>query len=174
MALGAFIFLIIFISINCELLAGSANFIIPFSALSIFYISIMAGWKRGLLLAVITGTAVDILYGRTILLTPYLMMLTVAAGIFWLHKGDPVSILPHLIPGSVIALIVSLPLLAVDSYHTGIYLINLYKLAVTAFAGSLILPAMIAFFDFLAEKQGLPLYRKAKAVVMDQKRQNRS
>ena len=134
----------------------------------------MAGWKKGLLLAVITGVAVDILYGRTLLLTPYLMMLTVAAALFWLHKGDPVSILPHLIPGAVTSLIVSLPLLAVDSFHTGTYLMNLYKLAVTALAGSLILPAMIASFDYLAEKQGLPLYRKAKAVAMELQRQNRS
>ncbi len=169
MAVGAFIFLILFFSVYLEILAGLTGIIIPLSAISIFYLSVTFGWKSAMLLGIVTGTVIDMLYGRSIIITPYLMMLTVAAGTFWLHKGDPVSIMPHLIPGATVALIVTLPLLAFSTYRTDIYLSNLYKLAISAVSGSLLLPIMIALFDYLAFKLGLPLYRKAKAAVLDKR-----
>ena len=167
MAVGAFIFLILFSSIYIEVLAGNFGLIIPLSAISIFYLSVTFGWKNGLLLGIATGTVIDMLYGRTVIITPYLMMLTVAAGNFWLHKGDPVSILPHLIPGATVAILTTLPLLAFSAYHTENYLDNLYKLITSVTLGSIMLPLMIAFFDHLAYKQDLPLYKKAKAAVME-------
>jgi glucose-6-phosphate-specific signal transduction histidine kinase len=109
------------------------------------------------------------LYGRSIIVTPYLMLFTVAASMFWLHKGDPVSILPNLIPGATAAFLVSFPLLAVNAYQTKTYLENLYTLIISVVAGAVLLPLMIALFDYLAYKQGLPLYRKAKAAAMDRR-----
>ena len=169
MAVGAFIFLILFFSVYLEVLLGSAGIIVPLSAISIFYLAVTFGWKNGILLSIITGTVIDMLYGRTIIITPYLMMLTVAAGTFWLHKGDPVSIMPHLIPGATVALIITLPFLAFNAYRTDMFLNNLYKLTISIVSGSLLLPMMIAFFDYLAFKQGMPLYRKAKAAILDKR-----
>jgi hypothetical protein len=169
MAVGAFIFLIIFTSIYIEVITGRMGLIIPFTAVSIFYLSITFGWKRGLWLSIIAGTVIDMLYGRSIIVTPYLMLFTVAASMFWLHKGDPVSILPNLIPGATAAFLVSFPLLAVNAYQTKTYLENLYTLIISVVAGAVLLPLMIALFDYLAYKQGLPLYRKAKAAAMDRR-----
>ena len=169
MAVGAFIFLILFTSVYLEVMAGKFGIIIPLSAISIFYLSVIFGWKNGMILGIITGMVIDMLYGRTIILTPYLMMMTVAAGTFWLHKGDPVSILPHLIPGATVAIIITLPLLALSTYQTGLYLSNLYKLLISVASGSLMLPLMIALFDYIAYKQGMPIYKKAKAAVLDKR-----
>jgi len=169
MAVSAFIFLIIFSSVYFEVIAGTMGIILPLTAISIFYLSITFGWKKGLLLSLIAGTIIDMLYGRTVIVTPYFMIMIVAASMFWLHKGDPVSILPHLIPGATAAFLVSFPLLAVNTYRTEMYIDNFFLLIGCIVAGAVLMPIMIAFFDYLAEKQGLPLYRKAKAAAMDKR-----
>jgi hypothetical protein len=169
MAVSSFIFLIVFTSIYFEVIAGTMGIILPLTAIAIFYLAITFGWKRGILLSVLAGTVIDMLYGRSIIVSPYLMIFTVAASMFWLHKGDPVSILPNLIPGATASFLVTFPLLAVNTYRTELYTKNAFILLVAVISGGFLLPIMIAFFDYLAEKQGLPLYRKAKAAAMDQR-----
>ena len=169
MAITAFIFLIVFISIYLEVLAGSMGIIVPLTASSIFYISIAYGWRSGLVLSLIAGTVIDMLYGRTMLITPYCMMITVAVSFLWLHKGDPVSTLPNLIPGSLAAFIVAFPLLLMNAYFNGTYLHNFYLLIFSILCGAFMLPVIIGILDFIAEKQRLPLYRKARAQALERK-----
>ena len=169
MATAAFIFIIVFFSIFFEVLAGSIGIIIPLTAISVFYISVTFGWRKGVVISLIAGSVVDLLYGRTVLLSPLLMVLTVMAGLLWLHKGDPVSILPNLIPGTLTAFIVTFPFLALSAYFYGNYLHNFYLLTFSMVSGSLLLPLIIAFLDSMAERQKLPLYRKAKAAVMNKR-----
>jgi len=169
MAITAFIFLIVFISTYIEVLAGSMGIIVPLTAASLFYLSIAYGWRTGLLVSLLAGTVIDVLYGREFLITPYFMMLTVSVSMIWLHKGDPVSTLPNLIPGGLAAFIVTFPLLAVNAYFNETYLHNLYLLVFSILCGAFMLPVIIGILDFIAEKQGLPMYRKARAQAMDRK-----
>jgi len=169
MAKIAFIFLTVFISIYCEILAGALGIILPVTVLSMFYISIAYGWNTGLAAGIIAGTVIDMLYGRSVIITPFFMMPAVAAAEFWLHRGDPVSVLPNLMPGALVAFLVSFPVLASNSYHTGVWLHNFYLLVFSVVSGALLLPLIIAFLDRLAEKLGLPLYRKAKALARHQR-----
>lgn len=169
MAITAFIFLTVFISIYLEVLTGSMGIIVPLTGAAVFYLAIAYGWRTGLVISLVAGSAIDMLYGRALLITPYCMMLTVFASLLWLHKGDPVSALPNLIPGALTAFIVTFPWLALNTYFNHNYLQNLYLLIFSVLCGALMLPILIPIFDYIAEKQGLPLYRKAKAQAMDRK-----
>lgn len=169
MAITAFIFLVIFLSIYLEVLAGSMGIIVPATAIALFYLSIAYGWRCGLLVSLIAGTVIDMLYGRSMLITPYCMMLTVPVSLIWLHKGDPSSILPNLIPGSIAAFIVAFPPLLINAFFNGIYLHNFYLLVFSILCGAFMLPVVISLLDFVAERQRLPLYRKARALALERK-----
>ena len=169
MAAAAYLFLVVFLSVYFEVMAGAMGIIVPLAALTVFYLSISFGWRAGLITGTLAGLALDMLYGRELILTPCFMMLTVGAAEFWLYRGDPVSILPNLIPGAAAAFLTSFPALAVNSYNTGALMHNFHLLVFSTVSGALLLPLIISLLDYAAEKFGLPLYRKARAAAMNKR-----
>ena len=169
MVVAAFIFLIMFFSVYSEVIIGSQGIILPLTSLSLFYLSISLGWRTGLLISIVAGTAIDMLYGRSYIITPFLMILTVGVSTVWLHRGDPVSILPNLIPGALAAFIVTFPPVAVGIYYRESYTDGFWLLSVSIVSGAFLLPVIISFLDTVAEKCGLPLYRKARAQALNRR-----
>lgn len=169
MAISAFIFLVLFTAIFMEVICGALGWLIPLSALAIFHISIVYGWKRGMLLGVLAGSVIDSLYGRIVLTTPFAMILIAAGGVLWLHKGDTSSILPNFLPGALAGFAVALPQLFLNAWSQKTIFLNMEVLVFATISGSLILPAMIAFLDYISERSGLPMYLKAKAAAKDRR-----
>ena len=165
MAEFAFIFLVLFTSIFLEVFVGALGWLIPLTALAVFHLSIVYGWRLGMTAGVIAGAVLDSLYGRMALTTPFSMLAVSLLAVLWLRKGDTSSIPPNFLPGAIAGAIAAFPPLLLNSWwHETFYLdVDIFFLAVLSDA--FILPFLIAFLDFISEKTGLPLYRKAKAAA---------
>lgn len=164
-----FIFLVIFLSLYFEVLAGSLGIFIPLTALSVFYFAIHRGWAAGMFIGLLAGTFLDLLYGRTMLLSSFTMMLAAGLSVFWLHKGEPESILLHFLPGAFVAFITTFPLLLINSLQYGSFIQNFFNLVFCTVTGAILLPIMIPIYDALAQKVELPLYRGAKARALERR-----
>lgn len=164
-----FIFLVIFVSLYFEVMAGSMGIFIPLTSLAVFYFAINRGWVVGMLIGMIAGTVLDLLYGRTLMLSPFTMMFAAGISLFWLHQGDPESVLLHFLPGAFVAFINTFPILLINSIHYGSYMQNFFNLIFSTVAGALILPIMIPLLDALAKKVAIPLYRGAKARALERR-----
>lgn len=158
-----FIFLSLFLAIYLEVLVGSMGIIIPLTALSVFYFSVAFGWRMGLFIGLFAGTILDMLYGRAFLLSPYTMLAVAIFSFFWLHQGEPESVLLYFLPGAISAFISVFPLLLVNSIYYGGVLSNFFMLVFSSIAGAMLLPIMIPIYDSLARKLGLLQYHGAKS-----------
>lgn len=155
-----------FISIFLQLLIGATGLILPITALSIFYLSIISDWQTGIITAAVTGSVVDLLYGRTIFLSPLLLIIISLLAILWLYKGELKYIPFQFIPGGVISLIYICPELFF-TYHVheqGFYLF-LEKLLIVLLSfilSSLIFPPFIILMDRINTQLKLNLYTKSQ------------
>ena len=140
------------------------------TALAVFYFSTTYGWRVGCALGICAGAAIDALYGRSFFATPAEMVLVSAMSYLWLHKGDPTSSLPNLIPGALSAVAVSLPQIAWDAWSAG----NTFHLFLLLLSGALFgafaLPLMIKILDYFADRVSLPKYKTAQAEARSGKR----
>ena len=161
-----YIFLLIFTSIFIQILAGSAGLILPITALSIFYITIITEWQTGILTAAIAGSIVDILYGRTIFLSPALLVIIALLAVVWLYKGELKNLPIQTIPAGFISFIYICPELFV-TYHVheyGFYLLlgKLLIVLLSIILSSLIFPPLIMLMDKINTPLRLNLYTKSK------------
>lgn len=164
-----FIFFVIFLSVFLEILSGSFGLIVPVSAMAVFYITAVYEWKIGMISALISGVAVDLLYGREIIFTPFFLMLAVVISIFWLYKGETKSLLIHFIPGGVCGALVSLPPLLIFSlgpddgaagFVRTIHIISQFMFSIVVSA--LWLPLFLLVVDTLSGWLGLEIYATVK------------
>ena len=161
-----YIFLLLFISIFWELFFGSYGIIIPFAAIIIFYLSMIYNLKIGIILALIVGFLLDLLYGRTLYISPITLSLISLFSIFWLHKGVVKSIHLQMLPGSIIAFIYTFPILVVNYflYEGGflIFSINILILLSAIILGAVLLPITIFLLDSINTKLKFDLYINSK------------
>jgi hypothetical protein len=161
-----YIFLLIFISIFIQVLVGSAGLILPITALSIFYLTIITDWQTGILTAAITGSIVDIIYGRTIFLSPALLVIVALLAILWLYKGELKYLPLQTIPAGFISFIYICPGLFVTYhlYEQGVYLFleKLLIVLLSLILSSLIFPPFIVLMDKINTPLKLNLYIKSK------------
>ena len=111
-----YIFLLLFLSIFWELLFGSYGIIVPFTAVIIFYLTMIYNLKIGIMLAIIAGFLLDILYVRTFYLSPITLSFISFFSLFWLHKGIVKSIHLQMLPGGIIAFIYTFPILFINYF----------------------------------------------------------
>ncbi|MCK5845291.1 MAG: hypothetical protein KAG97_11330 [Victivallales bacterium] len=161
----AFLFIVLFASIFLEVCCGALGWLIPLTALSVFHLSIVYGWRSGMLVGVLAGAVIDSLYGRMALTTPFSMAAIALFSVFWLRKGDPTSIFPNFLPGAVAGALAALPPLLLNSWWHRTLFVNIDVLFLSSVSGAVILPVLITFLDIVSEKTGLRLYRKAKAAA---------
>lgn len=164
-----FIFLIIFFSLYFEVLAGSMGLIIPLTALSIFYFAIAHGWVTGIFVGILAGTTLDMLYGRTLMLSPFSMMFVAGISVLWLHKGEPDSVVLHFFPGALVAFIAVFPILLINTIFYGAIVSNFFILVFSIATGAILLPILIPLYDSWAKKHGIPLYRGAKSRTLERR-----
>ena len=164
MIVVSYIFVVLFISVMLEVMAGSSGVIIPLAALVVFYFSMVYGWKVGLFLGFVSGLAVDMLYGRDVPVSALSFAAVSGVTVFWLLKGETKDFYLHIVPGILTASIAVLPVLLFNSKEIFVSgfanLAFLFLLSVTA--GAFCLPFLIIFLDMLSEWLGMELYRTAK------------
>ncbi|MCP4179564.1 MAG: hypothetical protein GY756_17525 [bacterium] len=162
----AYIFIIIFISIFIQVLVGSYGFILPLTALSIIYLTIVYGWRKGIISAIITGIILDILYGRSTFLSPFTLVIISLFAILWLYKSNVENIQLQAIPGGIAAFIYTLPILIVNysSNERGIYLLftSFILLVISILFGAFLLPICISVLDSINKILRINLYTEAK------------
>ncbi len=164
-----YIFFLLFISIFIELFLGSAGIIFPLTALSIFYLSVVYDVGVGLCLATIAGTVIDLLYGRTLIITPFALMIVSASSLFWRQKGELNKIHFQFIPGIMVSIIYTLPPLAINFNAMGGNIILFFEMLgniiYSAAIGAIVFPVLIVILDSLNSYLKIDLYSKTKERV---------
>jgi hypothetical protein len=161
-----YIFLLMFISIFCELFFGSFGIIIPFAAVIIFYLTMIFNLQTGIILAVTAGFLIDILYGRMLFISPVTLSITAFFSIFWLRKGVVSRIHLQMLPGGTVSFIYAFPLVIVNYflYERGFFLFFIDMLIVSSavFFGAVLLPIVILLLDTVNAKLKINLYTDSK------------
>jgi len=167
----AYIFLILFFSILIELLFGSIGMLMPITAVSIFYITIVYNLKTGICLGFITGLFINTLYGHYLFPAPLSLIIVSILAFIWLHKGVLKNSSLQVIPGITVSLVYSAPPLLISyfAYEQGFMLLfyKLMILLVSTFLGAILLPTMIVILDSINSKIRLNLYQKAKERLIE-------
>jgi hypothetical protein len=162
----AYIFIIIFLSIFIQVLIGSYGVIVPLTAISIVYISIVYGWRKGIISAIISGIILDILYGRTTFLSPFTLVIISILSIVWLYKSNVEHIQLQAIPGGIAALIYTLPIIAINYYSNehGLYLLftSFMLLIISILFGAFLLPIFVIVLDSINKMLRINLYSEAQ------------
>ena len=162
-----FVFLVIFISVYLEVLFGSFGLLLPFTALSVFYLSVTHSVKIGILIGIIAGVILDMLYGREMMLSPFSMIIIALLGHYWLFQGEIDSLFMHFLPGAGIAFVSVVPIVSYNVIFLNTSLSNFINCFFAIIAGGIMLPFLIAILDHLAGITGLTQYKTAKQRMLD-------
>lgn len=166
MTLAAYMFLSVFLSVLMELILGNFGLIIPLSACAVFYFTVSAGTGAGLICATLAGGTIDSILCRPFPLTAILLLMVAGLAALWLNRVDTKSMILHLIPGAVLALIYTLPLLSAANIGMGVSLYSLIRdfstFIISVSISSVLLPLVIMLLDSISEKLELELYRDAR------------
>jgi hypothetical protein len=171
MFIALYIFLLLFIASLLEIVCGSYGIIIPLAAPVVFYISITFGAPAGFFSGALTGLVIDMLYGRSLIITPSLMILITVLALFWLYRMEAKSIFLHIIPGALIAFIYLIPIQLLALNNVGISLAGIFhdlsNLIFAVCVSAFFLPTLIIVLDMLNEDLGFELYRKAREKITE-------
>lgn len=175
MTLAAYMFISVFVSVLMELLLGNFGLIIPFTACAVFYFTVSSGGSAGLICASLAGTAIDSILCRPFPLTAVLLIAVSAIASLWLNRVDTKSMILHLIPGALLALIYTIPLLSAASIGMGLSLYSLIRdfstFVISLAISSVLLPMLIMLLDSFSEKLELDLYRDAREKLFNRNQQ---
>ena len=160
-------------SVFWELFFGSYGIVIPFTAIIIFYLTMVYNLKAGIVLAIIVGFVLDILYTRTLFISPITLSLIAFFSFFWLHKGVVKSIHLQVFPGGTISFIYAFPLLVLNYflYETGflLFFINILNLLFIIIVGIVLLPVTILLLDSINAKLKINQYTDSKKRLAESK-----
>lgn len=106
-AFASMIFLLIFLSVTAEAYLGSFGIALPFSAMAVFYISGLYGWRAGIIAGIVAGAAIDLLYGRNFPLSSIPLACISGLAFLWTIRGSMNTYLMQIIPGAATGLLVS-------------------------------------------------------------------
>jgi cell shape-determining protein MreD len=163
-----FVFLVIFISVYIEVLFGSFGILLTFTAFAVFYLAVTHSVKIGVIIGIIAGITLDMLYGRTMMISPFSMIFIAILGHYWLFQGEIDSLLMHFLPGAATAFISVFPIILFNVLFLNTSLNNFINCFFAVIAGGAILPFYIAILDHLAGITGLTQYKTAKQRMLDE------
>jgi len=167
----SYIFLLMFISFFFELYFGMYKLILPFTAISIFYLTIIYSPKTGIILALVTGYFLDTLLGRMLYISPFTLVLVSLFAYFWLHKGVVESIHLQILPGAGTAYIYTFPLIISSFLINAITLYTFFNsvliLLVAIVFGSLLLPILILILDPINSKIKISRFTETKKMLTE-------
>jgi uncharacterized membrane protein len=164
-----YIYLMLFCSVLFSVILGNSGITFPLPAAVIFYLTIVYGWRIGVIVAAVTGVVIEMLYGSSSF-TPLSLLIVAAIAQFWLYNYDTKNISALTVPGAVIGGILFLPQLFI---YKGTWLNLLYLIPELLFSIIImicIIPLTAYLMDKVSQITGLPLFKEAKIKLIHQKR----
>jgi hypothetical protein len=166
-----FVFVLSFFAVAMETVLGTYGVWFPVCAYWIFYLAVTAGWRTTLCTAILCGFVVDLLFRRSIPISPLLLCACMGLAIFWLHRIESASIIMHAIPGMLLPAICLVPFGILTSLFRAGDADPLFVwgaiLLFSMMCGAVLLPLGIIALDSLANGLELPLYADAREKIAD-------
>ncbi len=159
-----YIFLVLFFSLLLQVFTGNIGVVLPVVALSVFYLTIIFDWQTGLLSGVFSGVVLDLIYGRSLFISPLINIAVSIFAILWLHKGELKVLAFQMIPASILSLFYILPFTTYHQTEHG-FIIAVSKLAVIILStlfSALLFPCIITFLDLINRPLGFNSYKTSE------------
>lgn len=159
---AAAIFLLLFVAVTAELMAGGVGLVMPATAAAVFYLGGVMGWRQALPVAVAAGIWLDLLFGRTWLCGAVGLALVCFGSQFW-PTGERTPAVGYALPGALCGILTAMipggfRLLVTPSCGLADGLALAGQILVATILGALLLPTMMVLLDALAVGCGLPPY----------------
>jgi hypothetical protein len=144
-----------FLALVLELLAGDHCAAVPLFPVTVFYFTVVLGWRRTAVLFLAFGTVLDLAFGRTLPVATLAAPLIQVFAMFWRRHGDCRLRGAQAVPGFVVGLLsglLALLLLALPEARWGSGLAGevLCLLGEAAFGAAILLPLLCAGLDAAA------------------------
>ena len=157
---AAFLITVTALAMLAELLAGNVGIYLPLTAYAVFYFTCSISAAAGVAAAIVAGTVLDLIYGRTLLLTPLILLAALAAG--WsLRRNQMETLLEAALPGMAIGATAALgaAALRMPGGQPPSWLL-LWQAVWFGSIGLLLLPLTVFVLDSAARTLGLPEFLK--------------
>lgn len=158
-----YISLVLFFSLVIQIYTGNIGLIIPVMVLSVFYLTIIFDWQLGILSGLLAGVILDLLYGRSLLISPFINILASLFAILWLHKGELKILALQMIPASILSFMYIVPFVYLTYQRTehGFLLAieNIGIILASVMITTLFFPCLIKFLDLINGPLGFNFYR---------------
>lgn len=147
-------------AIITEQLFRNIGLFLPFTAMMIFYFTVLYGWRFGFVLGAVTGCICDMLCGYSFPVSTLSAFFVVALAVYWLYKVESDSLMLHMVPGIILPFLVY-PLSFCFAGWT-MFLQLLPALILSSLVTTILLPLVILITDTISEHLYLPLYADVK------------
>ncbi len=154
---AAFTFLFLWLALMLELLAGQLGLPLLLVALVIYYALLTTSTAMGFAIAIAAGILIDLIYGRTLPVTPVILAAALLTGRL-IHLKEPTHPLETALPGMGIALVAilgnSVARLALSTLP-GKFNELIWELIFFGAVGLVIMPVLTIILDGIGRKLGL-------------------
>lgn len=158
-----YISLVLFFSLVIQIYTGNIGLIVPVMVLSVFYLTITFGWELGILSGLFGGIILDLLYGRSLFMSPFINIIASLFAILWLQKGELKFLALQMIPASILSFLYIVPFVYLTYQRTehGFLLAveNIGIIIVSVIITTLFFPCLIKFLDMINGPLGFNFYR---------------
>ncbi|MEI6054910.1 MAG: hypothetical protein WCR55_02525 [Lentisphaerota bacterium] len=158
-----YISLVLFFSLVIQIYTGNIGLIIPVMVLSVFYLTITFGWQLGILSGLLGGVTLDLLYGRSLFISPFINIIASFFAILWLHKGELKFLALQMIPASILSFLYIVPFIYLTYQQTehGFLLAieNIGAIIASVLITTLLFPCLIKFLDMINGPLGFNFYK---------------
>jgi hypothetical protein len=124
------------------------------------------GWRLGASCAILSGIAIDLLYGRTFFISAPLLAVGALISFFWIYREESRSLFLNAFIGGIIAGIYLMPLSMIRAHSLGLSFSSLFQnisnLIFGVVFGILFTPFLIIIMDEFAKKLGCPIFKDAR------------
>lgn len=143
-----------------EITLRSRGIILPLLPCWIFYLSVLCGWKKTVVFALLLGITMDLLCACPFPIHIFTYNAVQLPAVVWLNRVDSDSFVSLLLPGSLLPLIVYIPQTLLTSWHSFVYFLP--HVIPVCLVSAWLLPLMILLLDSLANMLSFPLYANVK------------
>ncbi len=156
-----FVATVIILAMLIELLSGSIGLYLPLTALVAFYLYGSMSLEIGIFVALLAGIILDLVYGRTLILTPIILIVAIGAG-WCLHRKRPELLLETIPSGIAVGIVVAVGA-SVMRLLNGLphpFQRLPWEMVWLGGIGLLLFPLVIIILDPIAQQLGFPRFIK--------------
>ncbi len=156
-----------FVALVVELVAGYYGLVLPAFPVTVFYFTVVRGWRRTAAPFLVLGSVLDLAFGRSAPVETLAVPAVQAFAMFWRRHADcrprAVQVVPGLVAGLVTGGLMAL-LLVLPGAGAGESLLaeTVLLLAEAALGAAGLLPVVCAVLDGAAEQMVFDTYRQVR------------